>query len=131
MTFTPEQMNKAKAAKSAEELLALAKESGIELTEDEAKKYFAELNKQGELNDDELTSVAGGSKGTPDPLFKKGDQVTWKKNPICVGTIQEVTYYSETYGWHYWISWGDSPLTDFDDSHQSENSEDSLKLYEG
>ena len=63
MTFTNEQLTKAKTAKSAEELIAMAKESGIEMAEDEAKKYFAELNKQGELTDDELTSVAGGSKG--------------------------------------------------------------------
>ena len=35
MKLTPEQLTKAKAAKSAEELLALAKENGIEMTEDE------------------------------------------------------------------------------------------------
>ena len=35
MNFTPEQLTKAKAAKSVEELLALAKENGTELTEEE------------------------------------------------------------------------------------------------
>lgn len=52
--------NKAKQAKSAEDLLTLAKENGIEITEDEAKAYFEQLNKSGELSDDELDSVAGG-----------------------------------------------------------------------
>ena len=58
----PEMIEKAKAAKSAEELLALAKESGVEMTADEAKTYFAQLGpKSGELSDDELDSVAGGA----------------------------------------------------------------------
>ena len=60
MKFTPEQLTKAKAAKSAEELIALAKENGIELTEEEAKKYYAEWHKEGELADDELDNVSGG-----------------------------------------------------------------------
>ena len=54
---------KAKEAKTAEELLTVAKENGIKLTEEEAKTYFANLNaKEGELADDELDSVAGGRK---------------------------------------------------------------------
>ena len=60
MQFTKEQITKAKAAKSAEELIALAKENGIALTEEEAAKYYAELNKEGELADDELDNVVGG-----------------------------------------------------------------------
>ncbi len=56
-------LEKAKNAKSAEELVKLAKENGIELTAEEAKSYFAKLNaKEGELADDELDSVAGGRK---------------------------------------------------------------------
>ena len=51
---------KAREAKSAEELLALAKENNVELTEEEAKAYFEQMNKTGELADDELDSVAGG-----------------------------------------------------------------------
>ena len=61
MNFTPEQLTKAKAAKSAEELIALAKENGIEISEEAAAKYFAELNKEGELADEELDNVAGGA----------------------------------------------------------------------
>ena len=63
MSFTNEQILKAKAAKSVEELLALAKENGVELTEDEAKKYFAEWHREGELSDEELQNVSGGCGG--------------------------------------------------------------------
>ena len=55
-----ELFEKAKGAKSAEELLSLAKENGMELTEEEAAAYFAQLNKSGELSDEELDNVAGG-----------------------------------------------------------------------
>lgn len=55
-----ELMAKARGAKSAEELLALAKENDVELTEEGAKAYFEQMNKTGELEDDELDSVAGG-----------------------------------------------------------------------
>ena len=41
--------------------MALAKENGMELTEESAKAYFEQLNpKTGELSDDELNNVAGG-----------------------------------------------------------------------
>ena len=60
--LTPEMIEKAKVAKTAEELLALAKENNVEMTEDEAKTYFAQLNpKSGELDDDDLDNVAGGA----------------------------------------------------------------------
>ena len=61
MNFTPEQITKAKAAKSVEELLALAKENGLELTEEEAKNCFEQWHKEGELADEELNNVAGGA----------------------------------------------------------------------
>ena len=52
---------KAKEAKSVEELMALAKENGVELNEEDAKMYFEQFNaKKGELSDDELDAVAGG-----------------------------------------------------------------------
>ena len=57
-----EMIEKAKAAKSAEELLELAKANNVDMTEDEAKTYFAQLNpKSGELDDDDLDNVSGGS----------------------------------------------------------------------
>jgi predicted ribosomally synthesized peptide with nif11-like leader len=59
--FNEEMIEKAKAAKSAEELLEIVKANGIELTADEAATYFAQLNpKSGELDDDALDCVAGG-----------------------------------------------------------------------
>lgn len=58
--FTQELFEKAKQAKSAEELLALAKENSLELTEDEAKEHFEQLNESGELSDEELENVSGG-----------------------------------------------------------------------
>ena len=52
---------KLKEAKSADEILALAKESGVELSEEKAKELFAGLNANGEMSDEELDEVAGGS----------------------------------------------------------------------
>ena len=39
-----EMIAKAKEAKSVEELITLAKENGVELTEEDAKAYFAQLS---------------------------------------------------------------------------------------
>ena len=58
--FNEELMAKARAANSAKELMALAKENEIELSEQEANDYFEQMNKSGGLSDDELDSVAGG-----------------------------------------------------------------------
>lgn len=60
--FTPELIKKAKTAKSASELLALAKENNLELTAEESKTYFEQLNAIGMLSDDELDIVVGGEK---------------------------------------------------------------------
>jgi len=62
MEFTAELIEKAKFTKNAEELLELASENGIELTEEEAVGYFDQLNpKTGSLSDEELDNVAGGT----------------------------------------------------------------------
>lgn len=63
MNITKELLEKAKQAKTAEELLAMAKAENIELTAEQAAKAFAELNKTGELSDEELDNVAGGGCG--------------------------------------------------------------------
>lgn len=60
MELSKELLEQAKAASSAEELIALAKENGAELTQEEAQAYFAQLHKSGELSDEELDNVAGG-----------------------------------------------------------------------
>ena len=63
MNFSPELIAKAKAAKCAEELIALAKDNNVELTEEQAKTYFEQLNETGAVSDDELEAVAGGACG--------------------------------------------------------------------
>ena len=60
MNISKELLEKAKTAKTAEELLEMAKAENIELSAEEAEKAFAELNKTGELSDEELNNVAGG-----------------------------------------------------------------------
>lgn len=52
---------KAKQAKTPEELMSLAKESGIEMTDESANAYFEIIHpKAGKLADEELDNVAGG-----------------------------------------------------------------------
>ena len=44
MKLTQEMMEKSRAAKSADELLEIAKANGVELTADEAKTYFEQIS---------------------------------------------------------------------------------------
>ena len=61
MEISQELIAKAKKAKSAEEIMELAKENGIEMSEETAKMYFEQISpKRGELSDEELDNVAGG-----------------------------------------------------------------------
>lgn len=61
MEMNNELIAKAKKAATVEELLALAKENQVELSEEDAKMYFELLHpKTSELSDDELDNVAGG-----------------------------------------------------------------------
>ena len=78
MKISKELLEKAKTAKTAEELLEMAKVENIELTEEEAKKAFEELNRTGELSDEELDNVAGGCGGNAakGPKYSVGDWVT-------------------------------------------------------
>ena len=92
--LTPEMIEKAKAAKSAEELLEVAKAGGVELTADEAATYFAQLNPQsGELDDDALDGVAGGGCGGS---VRAGDDVRVTSGETCqicggnTGTVKSV-----------------------------------------
>ena len=83
MKISKELLEKAKTAKTAEELIEMAKAEKIELTEEEAAKVFAELHKMGELSDEELDNVAGGCAGPyqsgDTPLFNSGDRVKYRK----------------------------------------------------
>lgn len=61
MEMNRELIEKAKKTKTVEELSALAKENGIDLTGEEAKSCFARLHPEdGALSDEELGNVAGG-----------------------------------------------------------------------
>ena len=57
--LTKELVQKAMACETVEELMALAKSEGVELTKDEAEVYFAELS-DFELEGDILKQAAGG-----------------------------------------------------------------------
>ena len=98
MKISKELLEKAKTAKTAEELLEMAKAEKVELTEEEAAKAFAELNKTGELSDEELDNVAGGCEGRT-PKFSVNDRVSHKGSDgkEVYGTVvrigQEKYYY--------------------------------------
>ena len=57
--LTKEMIEKAMQCKTAEELIALAKTGGIDLTKDEAEAYLAELTDL-ELDNETLEKNAGG-----------------------------------------------------------------------
>ncbi len=106
--MTNELIKKAKECKSAEELLALAKENGIEMTTDEAAVKFAELNNEGELSDEELDGAAGGGCGKEESAdeLQVGDQVKfyrpvgWNGNSNykcqCGGNVYFITEFSHS-----------------------------------
>ena len=57
--LTKEMLAKAMQCKSADELIALAKTGGYEMTKEEAESYMTELS-DFELDDKELRRIAGG-----------------------------------------------------------------------
>lgn len=106
MQFSREMIAKAKQAKSAEELLAMAKAENFPMTEEESQFFFDALNRQGEISDDELDAVAGAGKSkqpentTPKPLYSKGQYVSWG-NARC--EICDIGEYSEQDGYRYYV----------------------------
>ena len=85
MNISKELIEKAKTAKTAEELLEMAKVENIEISAEEAAKAFAELNKTGELSDEELDNVSGGGCGDSN---KSGDTPKYsvgQRGCTCVG----------------------------------------------
>ncbi len=95
--FSPELIAKAKQAKSPEELIALAEESGTELTEESAKAYFDQIHKTGELADDELDNVVAGGCGSEGTLSTSktvtvsGRRLGWNC-PVCHNDCWEESY---------------------------------------
>ncbi|MGN0813938.1 MAG: hypothetical protein ACI4MH_01745 [Candidatus Coproplasma sp.] len=90
MELTKELIQKAETAKTAEELLKLAKAEGVELSQEEAARYFSEFHKTGELSDDELDNVAGGCiyESGDTPKFSVGQRIAL--DGLIKGTILEV-----------------------------------------
>ena len=118
MKISKELLEKAKTAKTAEELLAMAKAEKIELTEEEATKAFAELNKNGELSDEELDNVAGGCEGRT-PKFSVNDRVSHKGSDgkEVYGTVVRIG--EEKYYYVYYV---------VDDGETTENRYDASEL---
>ena len=58
--LTKEMLAKAMQCETADELIALAKTGGYELTKEEAEAYFDELS-ECELKDGDLKHIAGGN----------------------------------------------------------------------
>ena len=59
MKLSHEIVEKIKSAGSPDEVLAIAKECNVEMTPDEAKSYFEQINSH-ELDEDILVNVSGG-----------------------------------------------------------------------
>ena len=76
-----EMILKAKEARSAQELHALAKQNGIEMTEESAEAYYQQLRKIGEISDDELDNVAGGW------CYHDGNRVVTAITPACTDWV--------------------------------------------
>lgn len=90
---TPELIAKAKEAKNTEELLMLAKENNVDMTEEEAETCFAQLNANGAVTDEELDVIAGGGCNDEEVTFEPGEVVEIKAGcpdcECCVGIYQK------------------------------------------
>ena len=71
--LTKEQIQKAMACETVEELMELAKSEGIELTKEEAEAYLAEIEDV-ELDSDALKQVAGG-RGYADQCWSNNNPI--------------------------------------------------------
>ena len=99
MNISKELIEKAKTAKSAEELLEMAKAENIELNAEEAAQAFAKMNKNGELSDEELDNVSGGcgrdyEPSGETPKFHVGDRLAMVHPVIGRSIAVRVTYVS-------------------------------------
>ena len=61
-TLTKEQLDAALACQTPEELVKLAKENGVELTAEQAKKHIEQMEDMDiSLSDEDMQKVAGGT----------------------------------------------------------------------
>ena len=127
MEMNKELLAKAKEAKNPDELMSLAKENGVELTEESAAAYFEQLNpKTGEVSDDELNNVAGGcgggyDAGRPKPRFAVGETVlyihSWLGANRITATGKVVKRSYENDGWYYTLKIHDGSEIKMSESH--------------
>ena len=127
MELTKELVAKAKEAKTPEELMALAKEDGIDMTEESAALAFEQLNsKTGELSDSELDNVSGGcgggyDAGRPQPRFAVGETVlyihSWLGATRITATGKVVKRSYENDGWYYTLKIHDGSEIKMSESH--------------
>ncbi len=99
--FNNELLEKARAAKSPEEIIALAKENDVLLSEEEANAYFEQMNKTGELSDDELDSVAGGGCHSGDGRLVVTSLYSCKDFSCVCGAGNSVVLRGATQNMHY------------------------------
>ena len=69
--ITKEQLEKALECKTAEELMALAKAEGYDITKEEAEAYLDEMENR-QLDSKDLDKIAGGSAGRQ-PCYGNSD----------------------------------------------------------
>ena len=127
MELTKELVAKAKEAKTSEELMALAKEAGIDMTEESAALAFEQLNsKTGELSDSELDNVSGGcgggyDAGRPQPRFAVGETVlyihSWLGATRITATGKVVKRNYENGAWYYTLKIHDGSTIKMVESH--------------
>ena len=122
MELTKELVAKAKEAKTPEELMALAKENGVELTEESAAAYFDRLHPQtGEL--DNVSGGCGGGydAGRPQPRFAVGETVlyihSWLGATRITATGKVVKRSYENDGWYYTLKIHDGSEIKMSESH--------------
>ena len=127
MELNKELVARAKEAKTSEELMALAKEAGIDMTEESAALAFEQLNsKTGELSDSELDNVSGGcgggyDAGRPHPQFAVGETVlyihSWLGAQRITATGKVVKRNYENGAWYYTLKIYDGSTIKMVESH--------------
>ena len=127
MELNKELVARAKEAKTPEELMALAKEAGIDMTEESAASLFEQLNsKTSELSDSELDNVSGGcgggyDAGRPHPQFAVGETVlyihSWLGAHRITATGKVVKRNYENGAWYYTLKIHDGSTIKMVESH--------------
>ena len=118
---------KAKEAKTPDELMSLAKENGVELTEESAASYFDRLHPQtGELSDSELDNVSGGCgggyvAGRPKPRFAVGETVlyihSWLGANRITASAKVMKRSYKNDGWYYTLKIHDGSEIEMGESY--------------